>query len=85
MRKAAIADKAPVENAVTAYDEAHFSLYLQILDAITARASVADMCRTILGCDPDNDPRCVAALESHVARARWMSERGYKDLLASRQ
>ena len=83
MRKAAIADKAPSENAVTDYDERHFALYIQILDAIAAKASSADMCRTILGCDPDHDPTCLAALESHVARAKWMSERGYKDLLKS--
>lgn len=85
MRKPAIADTAPTSPSVTAYDENHFPLYLQILDALQENVAAEDICRTILGRDPQTDPHCMAVLESHINRAKWMSEQGYKDLLASRQ
>ncbi len=43
------------------------------------------MVRLILGIDPDSEPeRARKAVESHLARARWMTEVGYRHLAASR-
>jgi len=40
------------------------------------------MARIVLKIDPSKEPeRARKALESHLARARWMTEHGYKDLL----
>ena len=85
MRDAAVADRAPDADRVTAYDEAHFALYLRLLDASQADANPKDMCRTILGRDPDLDPEGLNCLDSHLNRAHWMCENGYKDLLTSRE
>lgn len=85
MRNAAVADRAPDADRVTAYDEAHFALYLRLLDASQADADPKEMCRTILGRDPELDPEGLNSLDSHLNRARWMCENGYKDLLSSRQ
>jgi hypothetical protein len=85
MRNPAIADRAPDDDHVTAYDEAHFAIYLRLLDASEAQADPKEMCREILGRDPAVDPEGMNSLNSHLRRARWMCEQGYRDLLASRQ
>lgn len=85
MRNPAVADRAPADDHVTAYDEAHFALYLRLLDASQAAANPKEMCRMILGRDPDLDPEGMNSLDSHLSRARWMCENGYKDLLSSRE
>lgn len=79
-----VADLVPWDDKLTAYDQAHFSHYLRLLDAVDAGASDDEMCRTILGRDPVADPAAAKkTLESHLARARWISETGYKDMLKS--
>jgi hypothetical protein len=81
----AVADRAPCDDHVTAYDEAHLALYLRLLDASQADANPKEICRAILGRDPDLDPESMHSLNSHLSRARWMCENGYKDLLSSRE
>ena len=78
-----VANRAPDDDRVTAYDEANFALYLRLLDASDAGANPKEMCRVILGRDPDTDPESMNSLNSHLSRARWMCEKGYKFLLAS--
>lgn len=79
-----IADEVPWSDRVTAYDEAHFVVYLRLLDASAAGASEAEMSRIVLGIDPVKQPqRARRALASHLKRARWMTETGYRDLIAS--
>jgi hypothetical protein len=79
-----VADLVPWDEKITPYDHEHFSHYLRLLDAIDAGASSDEMCRDILDRDLVADPdRAKKTLESHVARARWMYERGYKDMLKS--
>lgn len=79
-----IADEVPWSDRVTAYDEAHVLLYLRLLDASAGGASEEEMSRIVLGIDPAKEPRrAQTALASHLKRARWMSESGYRDLLAS--
>ena len=77
-----IADDVPWADTVTAYDEAHFVVYLRLLDASAEGASDEEMARIVLDIDPQREPeRARRALESHMRRARWMTEKGYRHLL----
>jgi hypothetical protein len=78
-----IADEVPWSEAITPYDEAHFVTYLRLLDATEDGASESEMARIVLGIDPVKEPgRAARALTSHLRRARWMTETGYRHLLA---
>ena len=77
-----IADEVPWSDQLTEYDEEHFITYLRLLDADAEGASKEEMARIVLGIDAAKEPeRACKALESHLARARWMTEHGYRDLL----
>jgi hypothetical protein len=82
MTAARILDTPPDEPRVTPYDLAHKILYLRLLDAAAARADWREVARIVLGLDPDGDPDQARRIhDSHLARARWMTESGYRDLL----
>ena len=79
---AEIADEAPSASEVTDYDRAHLTLYLRLLDAEAAAAAWEEAARILLAIDP------AAALErarrrhaTHLARAHWMRDSGYLELL----
>lgn len=75
-------DAPPDEPRVTAYDMAHKILYLRLLDAAAEGADWREAARIVLGLDPDHDPDQSRRIhDSHLARARWMTEAGYRDLL----
>jgi T6SS, Transcription factor, DNA binding domain len=77
-----VADLAPADPAVTAYDEEHIITYLRLLDADAEDADWRDVSRIVLHIDPDRDAdRARRAFESHLSRARWMTEQGYRHLL----
>jgi hypothetical protein len=75
-------DVAPVADTLTPYDE-HLVTYLRLLDADAEGADWPEVARGIvLPIDPTSEPaRARGAWESHLARAKWMTERGYKHLL----
>jgi hypothetical protein len=74
--------EVPWSDGLTDYDRNHFVVYLRLLDACAAGASDAEMSRIVLGIDPTKEPaRAKSALESHLRRARWMTEHGYRHLL----
>lgn len=78
-----ITGPAPTDEIVTPYDEDHFEVYLRLLDAAASGASDSEMCQRILGIESQSDPDGARRLlESHLARARWMSAQGYKGLLS---
>jgi hypothetical protein len=78
----AVADAAPTENRVTDYDRSHFANYLRLLDAAEEGASWVEVARIVLGIDSTGDlDRAKRVYDSHLARARWMTEHGYRDLL----
>jgi hypothetical protein len=59
-------------------------LYLQLLDACAEGASEEEMAQAILGIDPAKEPaRARRMVQSHLRRARWMRERGYRYLALS--
>lgn len=77
-----IADNVPWSPTLTAYDERHLVVYLRLLHASTDNASDEEMARIVLGIDPATEPeRARMALDSHLRRARWMTEHGYRHLL----
>jgi hypothetical protein len=77
-----VATDVPSVDAITPYDEAHFEMYVRILDASEAGASLNEMAATILGIDPQAEPeRAITAARSHLRRARWMTTHGYRHLL----
>jgi len=77
-----VADSAPDEGALTTYDEQHIITYLRLLDADAACADWQEVSRIVLHIDPDYEPdRARRAFDSHLARAKWMTEHGYRHLL----
>jgi hypothetical protein len=77
-----VADTAPDAQTLTPYDEEHLVTYLRLLDADADGADWAEVARLVLHIDPRSEPsRARRAWESHLARAKWMTERGYQHLL----
>jgi len=78
----AVADEAPHATILTAYDQTHPVTYLRLLDAEAVGANWEDVARIVLHIDPRLEPaRARRAWETHLARARWMTEHGYRHLL----
>ncbi|HQV03477.1 MULTISPECIES: DUF2285 domain-containing protein [unclassified Novosphingobium] len=75
-------DRAPADDRITAYDERHFVTYLRILDAADERADWREVASIVFGLDANAEPdRARQVHDSHLSRARWMTEHGYKHLL----
>lgn len=79
---AEVDDEAPTVATITEYDERHFITYLRLLDAATQNVPWRKVVRDVLRRDPSRQVgRVKRCWESHLARARWMSELGYRQLL----
>lgn len=77
-------DTAPDESQLTAYDESHLADYLRLLDAADEGADWREAAAIILGINAATEPnRAKTMHDSHLARARWMTEIGYVHLLGS--
>ncbi|WFU32414.1 DUF2285 domain-containing protein [Bradyrhizobium brasilense] len=77
-----VADSAPVDDILTPYDKEHAITYLRMLDADAEGADWREVTAIVLDIDHEREPiRARQAYESHLARARWMSNCGYKLLL----
>jgi hypothetical protein len=75
-------DLAPEGDVLTRYDQEHLVTYLRLLDADAEGAEWTEVARIVLYIDPLQEPeRARRAWESHLARAKWMTEHGYRDLL----
>lgn len=75
-------DRAPDVSQLTAYDESHLAAYLRLLDAADEGADWRDTAAAILGVDAAAEPQRAKVMhDSHLARARWMTEVGYAHLL----
>lgn len=75
-------DRVPESAQLTAYDESHFQDYIRLLDADAQGADWREVAATIFGIDVTVEPgRAKTMHESHLARARWMTEIGYAHLL----
>jgi hypothetical protein len=78
-----LVDQAPSEDALTAYDEAHFRLYMNLLNAEASNVPHSTICRKFLEIDAEKESeRARQRLESHLIRARWFSTGdGFRHLL----
>jgi Uncharacterized conserved protein (DUF2285) len=82
---AAFEDRPPESAQLTAYDERHFATYLRLLDADEEGADWREAVRIIFGLDPDHEPeRARIVHDTHLARARWMTQAGYRGFLRPR-
>jgi hypothetical protein len=84
MRKTAfaVADEAPTKHTLTAYDEEHLGTYLRLLDAEAEGADWDEAALLVLNIDPIREPtRARRVWESHLARAKWLAEHGYRHRL----
>jgi T6SS, Transcription factor, DNA binding domain len=80
-----VADTAPNAETLTTYDEEHLVTYLRLLDAEADGADWTEATRLVLHIDASREPaRARRAWESHLARAKWMTEHGYQHLLRGR-
>ena len=72
-----VADLAPAEPAPTSYDEQHVVTYIRLLQAEGEGADWREVARIVLHIDADREPdRARNAHQSHLARAKWMTEQG---------
>jgi hypothetical protein len=77
-----VADQAPRSPVLTGYDEQHLITYLRLLDAAEDGADWREVAAIVLYLDPEREPdRARRAWETHLARARWMTQHGYRHLL----
>jgi len=77
-----LSDQAPADDHLTHYDRAHGLTYLRLLDADAEGADWREAASVILKIDAASEPnRAKAAWDSHLARAKWMMDRGYRQLL----
>lgn len=75
---------APTSPHLTDYDRRHLKTYLRLLDAAADGADWREAAARVLALDVAADEtRARATHDSHLARARWMSEHGYRHLLRS--
>jgi len=76
-----IADAPPQSDRLTDYDRAHHKVYIRLLDAETQGLGWEEAAAVILGLDPVAAPdRARAIHAAHLARARWMTTDGYRQL-----
>ncbi len=69
---------------MTPYDELHLIHYIRLLDAEREAADWQEVAREVLQIDPVREPgRAWRAYETHLARAKWMTQVGYRHLLTA--
>ncbi|HMS20570.1 MAG: DUF2285 domain-containing protein [Sphingobium sp.] len=79
------ADEPPQSDRLSAYDERHLVTYLRLLDAEKDGASWEEAVSIIFAIDPASEPdRAQRVYATHLARAKWMTEHGYKHLMVPR-
>lgn len=85
MIKASFRDDAPTGDLLTDYDRDHVKLYLRLLDAEADGADWKEAIEVLFGIDPATEPeRARRVYDSHLARAHWMTEHGYRILRLGR-
>jgi len=72
----------PPDSVLTVYGEEHVITYLRLLDADAKGADWREVTRVVLHLDPEQESdRARRVFESHLSRAKWMTEHGYRHLL----
>jgi len=79
-------DEPPPSETLTPYDREHMKLYMRLLDAERDGACWREAVQVLFGLDPAHEPqRCRLVHDTHLARAHWMTERGYRALVKEGQ
>ncbi len=82
MKQEKFQDEPPGGDKLTEYDRSHLVTYLRLLDAETEGADWQEVARIVFGLDPVHEPdRAKRVHAAHLARAHWMTENGYRDLI----
>ena len=72
-----VADAAPTDQILTVYDEQHVVTYMRLLQAESEGADWMEVARIVLHMDPERErDRARRAYQSHLARAKWLTEQG---------
>lgn len=72
-----VLDLAPSGPVLTSYDEEHVVTYIRLLQAEGQGADWREVARIVLHIDPEREPdRALNAYQSHLARAKWVTEQG---------
>jgi hypothetical protein len=75
-------DEAPDCPELTPYDRKHMKLYFRLMDSATDGACWREAVSILFRLDADREPeRARRIYDTHLARARWMSEQGYRLLV----
>jgi hypothetical protein len=78
-----IADEAPTAPELTDYDYELLICYLRLLDTEAEGADWREVAHVVLKADPDREyTRAKRMYDTHLARAHWMMDQGYRHLLA---
>jgi hypothetical protein len=78
-------DAPPQSDTITDYDRSNFTAYLLLLDCAAAGGDWREAMVQLIGDGVDADPvRARRIYDTHLARARWMTETGYRLLLRDR-
>ncbi len=82
MTKIDFLEEPPESAALTTYDREHMKLYLRLLDAAAGGADWREAVQILFGLDAEREPeRARRVHDSHLARARWMTTHGYRELV----
>lgn len=85
MTATAFLDEAPSGDLLTDYDRRNLKLYVRLLDAEADGAEWQEAVAVLFGIDPEAEPeRACKLYDTHLSRARWMTEHGYKILRLGR-
>lgn len=83
MTQPAFLEAPPTADTVTAYDEEHLVTYIRLLDAAEEGADWREVVSVVFGLDAAlQAAHSRRVYDSHLARARWMTEHGYRQLAA---
>lgn len=75
-------DRAPTGPVVTSYDERHRATYWRLLDAARVDSDWREVVTIVFGIDAAIEAeRAWSVYETHLVRARWLSETGYRHYL----
>lgn len=78
-------DCPPVETRLTDYDRAHLATYVRLLDAESEGAAWQEVAKIIFGIDANCEfARAEHIYQTHLARAHWMTNNGFRELIRSR-
>jgi hypothetical protein len=84
MTQAKLRERAPDGVPLTEYDREVATVYLRLLDADAAGADWREVSKVVLGVDAAAEPQRAETMHgSHLARARWLRDGGYREFLAS--